>query len=146
MMAAYTVVSVKNNTRKFSMSDQQHPTLQLARELIARPSVTPEDAGCQQVIGKRLQALGFNLEQMVFEDTTNLWARRDSQPGGLFCFAGHTDVVPAGDAEKWNTPPFTPTDIDGVLFGRGAADMKGSLAAMVVATERFVTKYPQHKV
>ncbi|RUO34909.1 succinyl-diaminopimelate desuccinylase [Aliidiomarina soli] len=127
------------------MSEQTHPTLQLARELIARPSVTPEDAGCQQIIGKRLQALGFQLESMVFEDTTNLWARRDSQPGGLFCFAGHTDVVPAGDLDKWNTPPFEPTDIDGVLFGRGAADMKGSLAAMVVACERFIEKHPEHK-
>ncbi|RUO31827.1 succinyl-diaminopimelate desuccinylase [Aliidiomarina sedimenti] len=127
------------------MSEQTHPTLQLARELIARASVTPEDAGCQQIIGKRLQALGFQLESMVFEDTTNLWARRDSQPGGLFCFAGHTDVVPAGDLDKWNTPPFEPTDIDGVLFGRGAADMKGSLAAMVVACERFIAKHPEHK-
>lgn len=127
------------------MSNADHPTLALARELIARESVTPHDAGCQQVIGKRLAALGFSLETMVFEDTTNLWARRDSEPGGLFCFAGHTDVVPAGDLDRWNTPPFTPTDIDGVLFGRGAADMKGSLAAMVVATERFVTKYPQHQ-
>lgn len=123
---------------------QDHPTLQLARELISRRSVTPDDAGCQQVIGKRLQALGFNLETMLFEDTLNLWARRDSNEGGVFCFAGHTDVVPPGEEDKWQTPPFTPTDLDGVLFGRGAADMKGSLAAMVVATERFIEKYPQH--
>lgn len=121
-----------------------HPTLQLARELIARRSVTPEDAGCQKLIGDRLGTLGFNLETMVFEDTTNLWARRDSHDGGVFCFAGHTDVVPPGDEKDWNTPPFTPTDIDGILFGRGAADMKGSLAAMVVATERFVQAYPEH--
>ena len=127
------------------MSNADHPTLVLARELIARESVTPNDAGCQQLIGKRLAALGFNLETMVFEDTTNLWARRDSEPGGLMCFAGHTDVVPPGDLERWNTPPFTPTDVDGVLFGRGAADMKGSLAAMVVATERFIAKHPQHR-
>lgn len=127
------------------MSNADHPTLTLARDLIARESVTPVDAGCQQIIGKRLAALGFNLETMVFDDTTNLWARRDSEPGGLFCFAGHTDVVPAGDLDRWNTPPFTPTDIDGVLFGRGAADMKGSLAAMVVATERFIAKHPKHR-
>lgn len=127
------------------MSNADHPTLVLARELIARESITPNDAGCQQLIGKRLAALGFNLETMVFEDTTNLWARRDSEAGGLMCFAGHTDVVPPGDLERWNTPPFTPTDIDGVLFGRGAADMKGSLAAMVVATERFIAKHPQHR-
>lgn len=125
--------------------DSNHPTLELARELIARESVTPQDAGCQQLMGKRLAALGFELETMVFEDTTNLWARRDSAKGGLFCFAGHTDVVPAGDLDKWNTPPFTPTDIDGVLFGRGAADMKGSLAAMIVATERFIARYPEHR-
>lgn len=124
--------------------DIHHPTLQLARELIARQSVTPEDAGCQQIIGQRLAALGFKLETMVFEDTTNLWARRDSSEGGLFCFAGHTDVVPAGELEHWDTPPFTPTDKDGLLFGRGAADMKGSLAAMVVASERFLQQYPEH--
>lgn len=122
----------------------EHPTLILARELISRASVTPEDAGCQQVIGRRLQALGFNLETMVFEDTTNLWARRDSGSGGLFCFAGHTDVVPAGDEDQWHTPPFQPTDKEGILFGRGAADMKGSLAAMVVACERFIARFPEH--
>ncbi|MCC5878273.1 MAG: succinyl-diaminopimelate desuccinylase [Idiomarina sp.] len=125
--------------------DANHPTLELARELISRESVTPQDAGCQQVLGKRLAALGFTLETMVFEDTTNLWARRDSGDEGLFCFAGHTDVVPPGDLDKWNTPPFTPTDVDGVLFGRGAADMKGSLAAMIVATERFIGNYPAHR-
>lgn len=125
--------------------DANHPTLELARELISRESVTPQDAGCQQVLGKRLAALGFTLETMVFEDTTNLWARRDSGDEGLFCFAGHTDVVPPGDLDKWNTPPFTPTDVDGVLFGRGAADMKGSLAAMIVATERFIGNYPEHR-
>ncbi len=80
---------------------------------------------------------------MVFEDTTNLWARRGSE-GPLFCFAGHTDVVPAGPLDKWHTPPFEPTIQDGVLYGRGAADMKGSLAAMVVAVERFVAEHPDH--
>src|SRR5690554_2236513 len=95
-----------------------HPTVALARELIARPSVTPSDAGCQILMAERLEALGFTLETMVFEDTTNLWARRGSE-GPVFCFAGHTDVVPAGPAERWHTPPFEPTDIDGVLYGRG---------------------------
>lgn len=121
-----------------------HPTLALARQLIAQPSVTPEDADCQKIIGARLSPLGFKLESMVFEDTTNLWARHTSESGGLFCFAGHTDVVPAGDLTTWDTPPFTPTDKNGVLYGRGAADMKGSLAAMVVATERFMQKYPNY--
>lgn len=116
-------------------------TLSLAKELIARPSVTPEDEGCQQVIGERLAALGFELETMVFEDTTNLWARR-GQGRKVFCFAGHTDVVPPGDVNDWQFPPFEPTIHDGYLYGRGAADMKGSLAAMVTATEAFITKYP----
>lgn len=122
----------------------QHSTLVLARELIGRQSVTPDDAGCQQLIGERLAALGFSLETMVFEDTTNLWARRGTAEP-VFCFAGHTDVVPPGPEKDWHTPPFTPTDIDGVLYGRGAADMKGSLAAMLVAVERFVQNNPDHE-
>ncbi|RUO35189.1 succinyl-diaminopimelate desuccinylase [Aliidiomarina sanyensis] len=125
------------------MSQHDHPTLALARDLIARPSVTPEDAGCQTLMAERLKALGFEIESLVFEDTTNMWARRN-QSGPVFCFAGHTDVVPPGDLTDWDTDPFIPTDIDGVLYGRGAADMKGSLAAMIVATERFVTAYPDH--
>ncbi len=116
-------------------------TLALAKELISRPSVTPEDEGCQQVIGERLAALGFELETMVFEDTTNLWARR-GQGRKVFCFAGHTDVVPPGDVNDWQFPPFDPTIHDGYLYGRGAADMKGSLAAMVTATEAFIEKHP----
>lgn len=116
-------------------------TLSLAKELIARPSVTPEDEGCQQAIGERLAALGFELETMVFEDTTNLWARR-GQGRKVFCFAGHTDVVPPGDVNDWQFPPFEPTIHDGYLYGRGAADMKGSLAAMVTATEAFIEKHP----
>lgn len=131
------------------VSDINHPTLQLARELIRRPSVTPADEGCQMLLGERLAAAGFTLESMVFADTTNLWARRDpgndKNHGLLFCFAGHTDVVPPGNLNEWNTPPFEPTDQNGILFGRGAADMKGSLAAMVVACERFVAKYPDHR-
>jgi succinyl-diaminopimelate desuccinylase len=116
-------------------------TLALAKELISRPSVTPEDEGCQQVIGERLAALGFELETMVFEDTTNLWARR-GQGRKVFCFAGHTDVVPPGDVNDWQFPPFEPTIHDGYLYGRGTADMKGSLAAMVTATEAFIEKHP----
>ncbi|MGY4024347.1 succinyl-diaminopimelate desuccinylase [Aeromonas rivuli] len=116
----------------------------LAKDLIRRPSVTPLDEGCQTLMAERLARLGFVIEPMVFEDTTNLWARRGSE-GPLFCFAGHTDVVPAGPLDKWHTPPFEPTIIDGILYGRGAADMKGSLAAMVVATERFVAAHPDHQ-
>ncbi len=127
--------------------------IQLAKELMSRASVTPEDAGCQALLGERLAKLGFNNESMIFADTTNLWSRRDSElqnseKNGIddlvFCFAGHTDVVPAGNLELWNTPPFEPTIIDGMLYGRGASDMKGSLAAMIVATERFVHDHPDH--
>lgn len=124
------------------MSDS--PVLTLARDLISRPSVTPEDAGCQQMMADYLERLGFTIEPMVFHDTTNLWARRGNE-GPLFCFAGHTDVVPPGPLDKWDTPPFEPTIRDGLLYGRGAADMKGSLAAMLVAVERFVTSNPQHQ-
>ncbi|MFH4605521.1 succinyl-diaminopimelate desuccinylase [Vibrio alginolyticus] len=120
------------------------PVLALAKDLISRQSVTPEDAGCQDLMIERLKALGFEIEVMVFEDTTNFWARRGSE-APLFAFAGHTDVVPAGKLEHWNTHPFEPTIIDGYLHGRGAADMKGSLAAMVVAVERFIEEKPDHK-
>ncbi|WP_076420562.1 succinyl-diaminopimelate desuccinylase [Colwellia sp. UCD-KL20] len=120
------------------------PVIELTKDLISRKSVTPEDAGCQDLISNRLGAIGFNNESMVFEDTTNLWSRKGTQDP-VFCFAGHTDVVPAGNLELWNTPPYEPTIIDGMLYGRGAADMKGSLAAMIIATERFVADYPDHK-
>ncbi|EKZ9008406.1 succinyl-diaminopimelate desuccinylase [Vibrio alginolyticus] len=120
------------------------PVLALAKDLISRQSVTPEDAGCQDLMIERLKALGFEIEVMVFEDTTNFWARRGSE-APLFAFAGHTDVVPVGKLEHWNTHPFEPTIIDGYLHGRGAADMKGSLAAMVVAVERFIEENPDHK-
>ncbi|NMP16634.1 succinyl-diaminopimelate desuccinylase [Thalassotalea sp. Y01] len=117
--------------------------IELTEELVSRPSITPVDEGCQELMKQRLAALGFNNETMVFEDTTNLWSRRgDSDP--VFCFAGHTDVVPVGNLDKWHTDPFTPVIKDGWLYGRGAADMKGSLAAMIVATERFVKDYPYH--
>lgn len=117
--------------------------LSLAKELIARPSVTPADEGCQQLMADFLAPLGFTIEPMVFHDTTNLWARKGTT-GPLFCFAGHTDVVPPGPASKWNTPPFEPTIIDGVLYGRGAADMKGSIASMLAAVQRFVADHPDH--
>ncbi|MEC8908441.1 MAG: succinyl-diaminopimelate desuccinylase [Pseudomonadota bacterium] len=120
------------------------PTLQLAVDLIARPSVTPEDEGCQALMMERLAALGFNNEPLRFGDTDNFWSRKgNSQP--VVCFAGHTDVVPTGPEANWDNPPFEPRIIDGMLHGRGAADMKGSLAAFLVATERFVEKYPDHK-
>ncbi|WP_144208408.1 succinyl-diaminopimelate desuccinylase [Shewanella donghaensis] len=117
--------------------------LALTKDLISRPSVTPLDEGCQTLMAGRLKEAGFNIEPMVFEDTTNMWARRGTK-SPVFCFAGHTDVVPTGDLNKWHTPPFEPTVIDDYIHGRGAADMKGSLAAMIVATERFVAKHPDH--
>ncbi|MFC1236124.1 succinyl-diaminopimelate desuccinylase [Vibrio sp. F74] len=120
------------------------PVLALAKDLISRQSVTPEDAGCQVVMIDRLKALGFNIEVMVFNDTTNFWARRGTE-APLFAFAGHTDVVPSGPLEQWHTPPFEPTIIDDHLHGRGAADMKGSLACMIVAVERFIAQHPDHK-
>jgi succinyl-diaminopimelate desuccinylase len=117
--------------------------LELAQELIARKSVTPEDAGCQALLARRLERSGFRCEPMNFGDVTNLWARRG---GGhpVVCFAGHTDVVPAGPLAEWHSDPFVPTVRDGKLFGRGAADMKSSIAAFVVATEMFVEERPQH--
>ncbi len=120
------------------------PVLALAKELISRQSVTPADAGCQDLMIERLKALGFEIESMVFEDTTNFWARRGTQ-SPLFVFAGHTDVVPAAPLSQWHTPPFEPTVIDGFLHGRGAADMKGSLACMIVAVERFIAEHPDHQ-
>jgi len=120
------------------------PTLALACDLISRNSTTPEDADCQQLMGKRLAAAGFKLEQLNFGEVDNLWARRGTS-APVLCFAGHTDVVPTGPLENWDNPPFQPIIRDGMLLGRGAADMKGSLAAMLVAAERFVAKYPDHK-
>ena len=120
------------------------PTLTLACELISRNSTTPDDAGCQALMGERLAALGFRLESMRFGEVDNLWARRGVD-SPVLCFAGHTDVVPTGPAERWDQPPFEPVIRDGMLYGRGAADMKGSLAAMVVAVERFVAAFPDHR-
>jgi succinyl-diaminopimelate desuccinylase len=118
-------------------------TLDLSRALIERPSVTPDDQGCQHLLAERLQAIGFRIEHLRFDDVDNLWARRgDATP--LFVFAGHTDVVPPGPLDAWDSPPFEPVIRDGLLYGRGAADMKGSIAAMVTACERFVAVHPDH--
>jgi len=121
----------------------QSPTVELTKELISRQSVTPEDAGCQELMISKLEALGFTIERLVFEDTTNLWARRGTS-SPLFCFAGHTDVVPTGPAEQWTFPPFEPTLSQGYIYGRGAADMKGSIAAFMTALERFIDHHPHH--
>ncbi len=119
------------------------PTLSLTQELIRRRSVTPEDAGCQALMTERLSALGFDITPLRFDDVDNFWAvRGDSGP--LFVFAGHTDVVPSGNPEDWASPPFEPEIRDGMLYGRGAADMKGSLAAMITAVEAFVAAHPEH--
>jgi succinyl-diaminopimelate desuccinylase len=119
------------------------PTLELTKQLISRQSVTPEDDGCQQLMNDRLAAVGFDIQPLPFEDVDNFWAiRGDSGP--ILCFAGHTDVVPSGPESSWQSPPFEPTVKDGVLTGRGAADMKGSLAAMVIAVENYVASNPNH--
>jgi succinyl-diaminopimelate desuccinylase len=118
-------------------------TFELARELISRVSVTPNDGGCQDVLAQRLARLGFTIERMRFGDVDNLWARRGtSRP--LVVFAGHTDVVPTGPVGQWHSDPFTPTVRDGVLYGRGAADMKSSIAAFVTAIEGFLATHPDH--
>lgn len=119
-------------------------TLQLARELIRRRSVTPDDAGCQDLLAGRLEPLGFRMERLRFGDVDNLWARRGDS-GPVLAFAGHTDVVPTGPLEHWSADPFAAEIRDGFLYGRGAADMKGSLAAMVTACERFIAAHPDHR-
>ncbi len=117
--------------------------LDLTRELIARPSISPNDEGCQELIATRLEAIGFTIEHMPFEDVSNLWAwHGEARP--CLVFAGHTDVVPVGSLESWNSDPFEPSLRDGYLYGRGAADMKSSIAAMVVAAEQFVAQHPSH--
>jgi succinyl-diaminopimelate desuccinylase len=121
-----------------------NPTLELACELIRRPSVTPDDRGCQQLLADRLQPLGFQVEHLRFGEVDNLWARRGVD-APLLVFAGHTDVVPPGPSEQWESDPFEPVIRDGVLYGRGAADMKSSLAAMVTACERFIAANPGHR-
>jgi succinyl-diaminopimelate desuccinylase len=124
------------------MDTRARPTLALTRDLIARPSVTPDDAGCQALIAARLVPLGFRIETIASNGVTNLWARRGTA-APLVCFAGHTDVVPTGPREAWSSDPFAPVERDGYLYGRGAADMKGSLAAFVTAIEAFVAAHPR---
>ncbi|MFZ9645527.1 MAG: succinyl-diaminopimelate desuccinylase [Fluviibacter sp.] len=119
------------------------PVRQLAEALIARASVTPEDAGCLELIAERLSPLGFSFERIDRNGTSNLWARRGTS-APLMVLAGHTDVVPTGNLDAWTTPPFQPSERDGKLYGRGAADMKSSLAAFVVAVEQFVAEHPNH--
>lgn len=118
-------------------------TLELTKQLISRSSVTPDDKGCQQLMIERLEAVGFVVEHLRFDDVDNFWAVR-GEAGPILCFAGHTDVVPTGPESDWTHLPFEPTEQDGQLYGRGAADMKGSLAAMVVAVEQFVAEHPNH--
>ena len=125
------------------MPDAGGAALELARELIARTSITPQDGGCQEILARRLERAGFRCEPMRFGEVDNLWARRgDAHP--VVCFAGHTDVVPTGPLSEWHSDPFVPSIRDGKLFGRGAADMKASIAAFVVAAERFVAERPDH--
>ncbi|MEK9648941.1 MAG: succinyl-diaminopimelate desuccinylase [Gammaproteobacteria bacterium] len=118
-------------------------TLELAQALISRPSISPEDGACQALLCERLEKLGFTIEAMPFGEVTNTWARKGSD-GPVLCFAGHTDVVPPGDASQWDSDAFTPEIRNGSLYGRGAADMKGSLAAMVTACDSFLAAYPDH--
>ena len=125
------------------MTSRLTPAFELAQELIRRRSVTPEDAGCQELLAARLSAAGFRSEPMRFGEVSNLWARRgDTRP--LVCFAGHTDVVPTGPLAEWHSDPFVPTVRDGKLYGRGAADMKSSIAAFVIAVEYFLKERPNH--
>lgn len=126
------------------MNGASSPEIELLGELLQRRSVTPEDAGCQQLLASRLAAIGFRIESMPFGDVSNLWARRGTAEPVL-CFAGHTDVVPPGDESAWSSDPFKPVIRDGRLFGRGAADMKSGLAAMTVALEQFVAKHSDHR-
>jgi succinyl-diaminopimelate desuccinylase len=136
--------SAKQSIDNFLLDIIMSDTLDIAKNLIARRSVTPEDAGCQTEIGNFLSPLGFEIHPLRFDEVDNLWARRGTT-GPLMVFAGHTDVVPPGPEQDWRYPPFTPTIDNGMLYGRGACDMKGSLAAMLTATRQFVQSYPDHR-
>ena len=125
-------------------SELPEPAIELLCDLIRRRSITPDDAGCQALLASRLAPLGFACETLQFNDVTNLWARRgDTSP--VLCFVGHTDVVPPGDETQWSSDPFEPTFKDGLLYGRGSADMKSGLAAMIVAIEEFLDAHPDHE-
>ncbi len=126
-----------------AVGTQENNTLQLCCELISRPSITPDDQGCQKLIADRLAASGFISHHLRFEDVDNLWVTHGTT-GPLFVFAGHTDVVPTGPLENWTTPPFEPTQRDGRLYGRGSADMKASIAAFVTAAETYIANHPDH--
>jgi len=125
------------------MDDLFDNTLSLTQQLIALPSITPQDAGCQDIITKRLTKLGFDIHRFEINETQNLWAKHGAEQP-LIVFAGHTDVVPIGDPDKWHSSPFQATIKDDILYGRGAADMKGSLSAMVCASEHFIQQFPNH--
>ncbi len=118
-------------------------TLALAKQLLAEPSITPNDQRCQAILAERLKAIGFTIEEMNFGNTKNIWARRGTA-SPVICFAGHTDVVPTGDVSRWTFDPFTPTEHDGKLYARGAADMKTAIACFVTACERLVAAHPNH--
>src|SRR3984885_13583530 len=119
-------------------------TLALTHELMSRASVTPADDGCQEIMASRLTSIGFQVERLRYGSVDNLWARRGNGPP-LLCFAGHTDVVPSGPLDEWRSDPFKPVIRDGLLYGRGAADMKSGLAAMLTACEQFVRRHPEHR-
>ncbi len=119
-------------------------SIKLLKELISRDSVTPKDKGCQQLLADHLEPLGFKTEKMQFDEVENSWLRKGTK-APLFCFAGHTDVVPTGALSDWDSDPFEPQERDGILYGRGTADMKGGIAAMTIAVTRFIKKYPDHK-
>lgn len=141
-MTAWWVL--KKPTTLATLETNMSTTLDLTKELISRDSVTPDDKGCQLLLAERLSAIGFEIEHLRFGDTDNLWARK-GKTGPVFAFAGHTDVVPTGPVTNWQSDPFKPEVRDGLLYGRGTADMKGSIAAMLTACERFTAKHPNHE-
>ncbi len=131
-------------TTYFDARQHSHAAVSLTGELVAKDSVTPDDKGCQELLKTQLEALGFSCETMIFDDVTNLWARKGTQ-APLFIFAGHTDVVPPGNPDKWTFDPFLPAIVDGQLYGRGSADMKGGVAAFMAALTEFLALHPDHK-